>query len=608
MRRRRVRARRRGFGVLLALLASGAWPGRPALGQTTPERMRMESRALTRAARLEREGDAPAAIRVLETLLDRVPGSVSGLAVLQRLRSEEGRPGLLLPYVERAVEASAGARPAIMQVWIRALLAAGREDSAQATAERWTRSAPREAMAFLELASVLRQRGRQAEAIEVLTDGRQRLGAPEAFAQELGRLRTTAGEFADAAGDWTIMLSWGQPGRDVVARQIGEPSIDSAAARAALWSRLERPDTPFDAVRSGIELALRLPDPSAARRLAEVAANRAPEDARLALLSDFTLGAANRDMPGNAAWGASLLAREARTADERLQWRAMAADLALEAGDEARARREFGALSREARPGSEAHRTALIRGFEFSLEDPDGARARLRDFRRFYPSDDEALAAMVVDLSESDLARGDVERARADLDLISRAPADPATALRLLRARGYLSLFSGRPGLARAQLGEAAAAGGDPATRSRVLDLTRALGRADSLESVALGSALLSIRRRPRSASAREILEAWASLSPSAARSALLAVAADELAARGLEAEAAVLRERIVQRHPGSPEAPAALLDLARLALSRDTAQARARLERLIVDYPRSALAPLARRLLAELEGAVPSS
>jgi len=591
----------------VALALSGAWRVSSSMAQTPAERMTAESRALTRAARLEREGRPQAAIEEVEGLLERYPDSVSGLAVLQRLRSEEGRARLLLPYAERAVEVSGGRMPPLLQLWIRALMTAGEQDSATAAAVRWTRESPQEAMSFLELSQVLRQRGRTEEAIETLTRGRRSLGAPDAFAQELGQLQLAAGAYEDAARNWVVMLAWGVAGRDVVARQLADAIVDPERAKGALWRELERPDARFKAVRSGIEFALRLPDPEAARRLVGVAVDRVPRETRLALLRDFTLAAANRGLFGQAAWGASRLAREAPSVDERLQWRAMAADFALNAGDEVWARAEFEVLLGQARPGTEAHRTALRRSFELSLDDPELARERFEEFGRRYPADGEALAAMAVELAEGDLGRGDLKRAAADLALV-RSPTDPNTALRVARSRGLLSLFGGRPGLAKARLEEAAEVGGAAASRSSVIEMLEALRRADSVEAVAFGAALLRLRSDPAAAAAGSFLDAWKDHPASRGRPALLMVAARELAAQGLGEEAARLRTRVVERFPAAPEAPSALLDLARFEANGNGAAARAHLESLIVSYPGSALAPVARRMLAELGGAVPSS
>ena len=72
--------------------------------------------------------------------------------------------------------------------------------------------------------------------------------------------------------------------------------------------------------------------------------------------------------------------------------------------------------------------------------------------------------------------------------------------------------------------------------------------------------------------------------------------------------DAAELRAHLVLAYPAAPEAPPALLALARGAIDEDPGRASSWLEQLVVDYANSAVAPVARRMLAELGGAVPGS
>jgi hypothetical protein len=60
-----------------------------------------------------------------------------------------------------------------------------------------------------------------------------------------------------------------------------------------------------------------------------------------------------------------------------------------------------------------------------------------------------------------------------------------------------------------------------------------------------------------------------------------------------------------VDEFPQTPEAPAALLSLARSLIDRRAPEGDVRLllERMIMEYPRSALVPQARRELAQLAG-----
>jgi hypothetical protein len=98
------------------------------------------------------------------------------------------------------------------------------------------------------------------------------------------------------------------------------------------------------------------------------------------------------------------------------------------------------------------------------------------------------------------------------------------------------------------------------------------------------------------------LYEGSASL-PELERSAILDFAAGLADRTGLSEEAEQMRREIVEEAPESPEAPLALLALARQRLVRKDGQDEARqlLERLIVEYPRSALVPQAQRELDRL-------
>jgi TolA-binding protein len=69
------------------------------------------------------------------------------------------------------------------------------------------------------------------------------------------------------------------------------------------------------------------------------------------------------------------------------------------------------------------------------------------------------------------------------------------------------------------------------------------------------------------------------------------------------------MRREIVAEYPRSREAPSALLALARTVAQRPGShdEGRLLLERLILEHPRSALVPQARRELDRLLGRVPS-
>jgi hypothetical protein len=77
-----------------------------------------------------------------------------------------------------------------------------------------------------------------------------------------------------------------------------------------------------------------------------------------------------------------------------------------------------------------------------------------------------------------------------------------------------------------------------------------------------------------------------------------------------LREEAAQIRREIIDDHPASPEAPGAILAVARELShggTHEEEEARVLLERLITEYPRSALVPQARRELDRLPSRPPN-
>lgn len=95
---------------------------------------------------------------------------------------------------------------------------------------------------------------------------------------------------------------------------------------------------------------------------------------------------------------------------------------------------------------------------------------------------------------------------------------------------------------------------------------------------------------------------------PEAERPAVLEFAASLADRARLDERAEQIRREIVTVYPGSREAPLAMLTLARtLILDKHTPdEARMLLETLILEHPRSALVPQARRELDRLLGRVP--
>ncbi len=162
---------------------------------------------------------------------------------------------------------------------------------------------------------------------------------------------------------------------------------------------------------------------------------------------------------------------------------------------------------------------------------------------------------------------------------------------------GWLALYDGDLLTARKRLVRAAS------SRPELVDALGILARTRVEKLPGVGEAFVLLAKRDSAGAAVRFTRLADSVGT--AGPAFLAQAA-RLSPR---AQAPALFERIVRDFPRSPEAPEALLAWARQRRDGgDTAGAITTLERLLVDYTSSALAPQARRDLERLKGTVPPS
>ncbi|MDX1578896.1 MAG: hypothetical protein R3266_10435, partial [Gemmatimonadota bacterium] len=241
--------------------------------------------------------------------------------------------------------------------------------------------------------------------------------------------------------------------------------------------------------------------------------------------------------------------------------------------------------------------------FTLLARDPnsvDEARELLGRYAETYPDSVLALAAMQGELALGLVGPGGVEAAEASLAEARRAlPERAAGPLDAVAAR--LALFAGLKDSVAARAGRSAAQDELEADeRTRRLQLLTLAQVADSAELALAGRAALELYRSPRAFDPGATLGALAGLPDGPGRPVVLAFLADRAEAAGRTEVASALRRRIVEVYPTSAEAPPALLDLARSAGPEEAA---GWLERLVIEHPESALAPMARRLLDELRG-----
>jgi tetratricopeptide (TPR) repeat protein len=311
--------------------------------------------------------------------------------------------------------------------------------------------------------------------------------------------------------------------------------------------------------------------------------------------SDSTTGAW-RDFAERAERNESwLVARDAWTAvldkSGDLESQQRAADAALRAGDAAGALAIVRRRASGSRTGVDGTRTPALLGLEIAalgeLGRGDEAQQTLDAAAR--KLDPDTRAALARPLVGAWLRAGEVARARTAMQGSDLVDDDEMV--------GWLALYDGDLLTARKRLVRAAS------SRPELVDALGILARTRVETLPGLGEAFVLLAKRDSAGAAVRFTRLADSVGT--AGPAFLAQAA-RLSPR---AQAPALFERIVRDFPRSPEAPEALLAWARQRRDGgDTAGAITTLERLLVDYTSSALAPQARRDLERLKGTVPPS
>jgi len=566
-----------------------------------------EGQALEEAGRLVRAGREQEAQRALENLLEEQPVSVSALLMLAQISASSGEPERVLPWAEEAVRLDDSGLPGVRQVWIRALSAAGLRDSALSAATRWADDEPLEQAAYAELAGLWARAGDRAAAIRVLEEGRSSIGAERLFVQELAALNADLGSYGPAAAEWRAMLTWGEVGVEAVEMRLRDPAARRDDAVAALREELGAADVTFLERRGALHLALLLGERAWARELVEALVADLPELGGAEVLRNYVTRAQDSGDLAGAAWGARSLAESARSDEEEQYWGAMAANLSYEAGDFEQARAEFTRLLEESVPGSDVYGLSLRRLHGLVVrDDPETAEGLLREHQDRYPEDQEVAIRLSVETARSWMDKGALERARSVLERTQ--PADVEQAALRAGAFGRLEVLNGRPGAARGHLQLAAAVPvGQTGERIEAMELLSLVDGSDSSSIAALGEGVVVATAEGDPGPLLESVGAWTEAG-GAGGAGLTSFAAAELEAADLRQAARSVRIELVRRWPRAPQAPRALLDLARGDRRDDPGQAAQWLERLIVEHPESAMAPMARRALAELRGGAPGA
>jgi tetratricopeptide (TPR) repeat protein len=484
----------------------------------------------------------------------------------------------------------------LRQVKLRVWGALGDDDSLRVTAQEWLIVEPGSPDPYRHWSLALSRRGRTATALSVLRAGRDELGG-YALAPELAQAYAAEGVWMRAAEEWCAAVQTSEsytasavaalrqtpdPNRRSVIAVLASPAADPAARRLAAelliaWNRSEEGWKMLDSSLPA--------DPEQAAKVLTRSADRThqvgtPEAARvrgyaMERLSQLTGG------------------RESERA------RLAAAQAFADAGDLNRARRMLETLPDdpgETQADAAAAMVTLIRVTLASgrLEE---AETRFRVWEERLRADDARL--LREELGWEWILRGELERAerllRADSSISTQA------------LMGWIALYRGNLTNATERF---RAAGPYARSRDEATHRTEMLAIMQSVEpdSVpALGVALLTLARGDTVGSIDQLQEFAADLPESGGRGHVLTYAGDLALAKGDYDRAEPLLLAAFEADPVGSAAPLAEFALA-VVYDRTgrKEQAVAHLEHVILTYPGSAIVPNARRLLNQVQGAIP--
>ena len=531
-----------------------------------------------RAMELEQAGKWREALVAYRAALDEsLTASILGI---ERVYDQLGKRDSILPLIDTLLTR----RPRetmLRTIQLRTLSYLHRDEPTRVAFERWVELAPKEAAPYREYARLLLDDGKSATADTVLQRAQKALGGTRDITVEMAQLRAATGLWELSARSW----------RDAMATS---PYLD----QAAVFSLFAAPDS----VRPAVRDVFRAPPAHVPSRRALALLDmrwRSARDGWVALQdlppSDDAAKAWTDFGDEAEASGAWLVARDAFAAAHAhaptRELAVRAANDALTGGEPASAVKLLAPYA--AQSDSESVRTVLpirIRALSAlgrAAEAESLITANL-------PSLDSLARVRLVRMAAWGWVRaGDLVKARAAMGTTPMGEEED-------RTMGWISLYEGDLRNARRILKRTSE------TDQGLLLAMALLARTKVDSAPAVGLAFLSLVRGDSVAAAAQLVSA-APLVPDAA--ALMLNAAARIVAARNDVDAAVgLWQQVAEKYPGTPEAPEAELEWARVLRKRgDNAGAVQRLEHMILTYSRSALVPQARRELDLAKQSVPS-
>jgi predicted negative regulator of RcsB-dependent stress response len=546
----------------------------------------------------EQAGDFAGSQRILESILNANPQSLSALLSLERVLRVQAKLVELLPFVQAHLRADNTSMIG-HQMMVRTLSALDQIPDLDRASEAWIKAYPKIETPYREIARVWELRGDYMRAVQYLEMGRARAGR-DALALELGDMFARLDEPERAVTEWQRAIGQDARGLLLVQRRLATLKDGGARVLPGLVDVLAS-STLTPRRRAAVQLAIDAGLGPKAEQIAQRTAADLKGEERQAFLVEVARRADAAQLPRVAYWAYTQFALNNFAPDQLLAIRARIAELALATGDTASAARGFRELEQSFESGSPQRRQATALRIQLLVKEGKlgTAATELRTFRDEY-ADAPELDATAAMLATGYYEKGDLDEAAKSLDRV----AGPHSNL----ARGRIALRRGDVAGARASL-MASAPSLHGAEATQTLKLATLLGKVSREGGELLGEALAATGAGAGK-NAVIAVEKRVDALPELERPAILDFAAALADRSQLPLDGERIRRRIITDFPRSNEAPSALLTLARSLTERGEAgeEAKTYLEKLIIEYPRSALVPQARQELDRLQGRVPRS
>jgi tetratricopeptide (TPR) repeat protein len=573
--------------ALLALLTVVAF--RPGVGQT-------RQGDLAKAFEAENGGRYQEAATGYVQALKENPTNLAALLGLDRVLRFLNELPEILPYIDSALVVqpqNRSVRALGLAVWA----TLNEPDKLDEAARAWIAIAPGNTDPYSEWARVVANQGRLDDAQQILADAMEELG-DRSLLRDMAELSVAAGEWVQGASQWRDAVEYnGAFATSAVA------SLSPAPREVRDWvvgSLTEERDTIGAWLASDLLVGWDRPLDGWTLLMSSLPQDNGQAAALLRRFADRAR--LNRTPEGNKAraYAYEQLAKiSSGTAADR--FRVEAARAFADAGDRRSAERMLEAIAAASQSGDRSAASAAVSLITVMAESGrvEDAEQRFYDWQERLTPDD--IAVLRDKIAWAWIREGKLPRAERILE------ADSTVAT--LAVRGWVALFNGN---LRSATEFFRAAGPRTGTRSQATERVAMVALVQQIEPDTvppLGAALLSLAQGDTADAVDKLDDVARQLPRTGGRAAVWGYGGRLALERGDAKSAERMLRGSVEADPEAPAAPTAHFDLARtFQLTRRADSAQQRLEFLILNYPDSAMLPLARRLLDQIQGRVPSS